>query len=158
MKTSSKALLALSAVVGVWSAVGLHQSNATWWATPVLFLVPAFLVYVMGALLIWKIAPPPLPEGFQATYRARNIALDTQADTLWIRPTEGRALVLPKHQVRAWEHNWTRVTTGLGTQRNMRNHLTFRTGDLSRPVIRVAVGSHRLAEEWQNRLTTWING
>lgn len=158
MKTSSKGLLALSAVVGVWSAVGLHQSNATWWATPALFLLPALLIYVVGALLVWKIAPPSLPEGFRATYRARNIALDAHNDTLWLRPTEGRALVLPKSEVRAWEHTWTRVTTGLDTQRNVRNHITFRTGDLVRPVLKVAFDSHRLTEEWQSRLTTWING
>jgi hypothetical protein len=158
MKVLPKILLVISAAVGLWFAIGLHQSNAVWWASPVLFLVPALLVYALGSLLAWKIAPPPLPEGFQPSFRARNIALDTQNDMLWLRPTEGRALVLPKRDVRTWEHNWTRVTTGLDTQRNIRNQITFRTGDLSRPVIKVAVGSHRVAEEWQSRLTTWING
>lgn len=158
MKTDRKVLLFVSVAVGLWSAIGLHQANMVWWGTPVLFLVPAALVYVVGGLCLWHAAPPALPEGFHATYRARHIALDTQAGLLWIKPTQGRAVVLPKSEVRAWEHTWTRVTTGLGTQRNVRNHLTFRTGNLDRPVVKVAFGSHRLAEEWQSRLTTWING
>lgn len=101
------------------------------------------------------------------TYAAENVALDVPARRVWLRDVNGRQMIVDISQIAAWEHTWRDSTNGAGRVFRTQNTLTFRLRQLDVPSVRVrfkrysdAFGGNRNfneAEEWQARLTTFIN-
>lgn len=92
---------------------------------------------------------------FKPTLAGPGIAIDTNHGWLWLATKEKGGRLIDRADVRAWTHEWQSMPNG----QKWHNELTFRLSDLQTPVVRVAFGrNHRLAEEWQARLTSWLNG
>lgn len=92
---------------------------------------------------------------FTPTVSAPGIALDDVHGWVWLATKENGCILLDRATVREWSHEWRSMPNGERWQ----NELTFRLADVKMPVVRVPFGrNHRLAEEWQARLTTWMNG
>lgn len=99
--------------------------------------------------------------GFDATHSHDNIAINAR-DQIWVRDTQGEALVLSKYEVREWVHLWH---PDRGYKGN--NRIEIRTIRLDRPVVTAAFRRHpetvfgapknaREAEEWHARLGAFM--
>lgn len=92
---------------------------------------------------------------FKPTVLGPGIALDAAHGWLWLATKENGCLLLDRANVREWSHEWRAMPNG----ERWHNELTFRLADLKTPVVKVAFGrNHKLAEEWQARLTSWLAG
>lgn len=92
---------------------------------------------------------------FKPTVSGPGIALDAAHGWLWLATQENGCLLLDRANVREWSHEWRAMPNG----ERWHNELTFRLADLKTPVVKVAFGrNHKLAEEWQARLTNWMRG
>ena len=92
---------------------------------------------------------------FEPTVSGPGIAIDADHGWLWLATVGHGCLLLDRAEVRAWSHEYTRMPNG----QMWNNELVFRLSDLHRPVVKVGFGrNYRLAEEWQARLTSWLNG
>jgi hypothetical protein len=102
--------------------------------------------------------PKSLPADFQIAYHAKNIALDTNHDRVWLQPDRGDPVVLDRSQISEWSHEWLIITAGVGIGQKRNNRIVFKVKDLMRPTLTVKFPNYRTAEEWQARLTAWKNG
>jgi len=92
---------------------------------------------------------------FKPTVSGPGIALDATNGWLWLATEKNGCLLLDRANVREWAHEWKKMPNG----ELWNNELVFRLADLQTPVVKVAFGrNYRVAEEWQARLTTWLNG
>lgn len=109
-------------------------------------------------------APSRLPDGFGADFAHDNIAIDNGAGKLWLRDKSGVAAVVDKGDVLRW--NTAFVSRGTV---HLNSRLEVHVRDLKRPKFEVpfrrhgetwkwgAARNHAEAEEWNSRLTTWVN-
>lgn len=97
---------------------------------------------------------------FQPTAIGPGIAIDDNHDWLWLLADGHGAILVEKTKIRDWKHEWVdSQRDGGGRIRHLRNFLVLRLADNERPVVKVSFGpEYTKAEEWQARLTTWING
>ncbi|HEY0198144.1 MAG TPA: hypothetical protein VGC19_06320 [Rhodanobacter sp.] len=125
-----------------------------------------FVTWAILSVLVWAILGAftrtsgkhgSMPADFQAAFTAKNIALDTANDRVWLRPDRGSPLVLEGSKISAWTHEWVVITAGVGMGQKRNNRIVFTVKDLARPTLSVKFSSYRLAEEWQARLTAWKN-
>lgn len=94
---------------------------------------------------------------FQPTFSGPGIAFDAEHGWLWLATTAGCRLI-DRADIRTWTHEWRDVSRGARSE-TWHNQLVFRLADLKTPVVKVDFGrNHKLAEEWQARLTSWLNG
>ncbi|MDR6641903.1 hypothetical protein J2X57_001110 [Luteibacter sp. 1214] len=104
---------------------------------------------------------PRVPDDFGATHAHDNLALNAR-DQIWVRDTNGEAVVLSKYEVREWTHLWQ---PDRGYKGN--NRIEIRTIRLDRPVVTAAFRRHpetvfgapknaREAEEWHARLGAFM--
>lgn len=100
-----------------------------------------------------------LPDGFISSFSHDNIAIDQQNGKLWVRDASGHQTVVDKGDLLRW--NVAYVAQGAV---HFNNRLELHVRDLNRPKIDVNFRRHRNekrnfadAEEWQSRLTTWVN-
>ena len=104
---------------------------------------------------------------FSPTHADRNLAIDTTTDRVWIRDERGKAWVFHKSQLRAWKHHWHEWRNAAFTFRE-HNVIEISVADLDHPIHRVKFDRHsdkfgnqrnyQAAQEWNDRLTTFING
>ena len=92
---------------------------------------------------------------FKPTVSGPGIAIDDVHGWLWLATKENGCLLLDRAHVREWSHDWRSMPNG----EKWHNEITVRTTDLNTPIVKVAFGRNfKLAETWQARLTTWLNG
>lgn len=96
---------------------------------------------------------------FKPTVSGPGIAIDDVHGWLWLATEESGCRLIDRADIREWRHEWRDITNGRGGRERWNNTLVFRLTDLKTPVVKVAFGrNHRVAEEWQSRLTTWLGG
>jgi len=107
-----------------------------------------------------------LPPGFSTDFHHDNIAIDTKSNRVWLRDRKsGQTSTLDKGNLLRWTHRYT--TGNHGTW--VKNFIDVEVRDLNHPKYEVAFNRHSElsifgarknqaeCEEWQSRLTTWIN-
>ena len=111
-----------------------------------------------------KSTGPRLPQDFNASFEHDNIAIDTTANKVWLRDRKsGQTATLDKRDLLRWTHRYTSVGKYW-----TKNFIDIEVRDLNRPKYEVAFNRHAdtkwgckknqaECEEWQSRLTTWIN-
>lgn len=96
---------------------------------------------------------------FRPAISGPGIAIDDVHGWLWLATKDNGCRLIDRADVREWRHEWRDITNGRGGREMWNNELVFRLADVQTPVVKVSFGrNHRLAEEWQARLTTWLNG
>lgn len=130
-------------------------------------MLGGFITWAILAGILWAILGATgrttsthhssMPADFQPAFGARNIALDTTSNRVWLKPDRGAPTVLDRSQISSWTHEWMTITAGLGMGQKRDNRIVFTVKDLSRPTLTIKFSSYRLAEEWQARLTAWKN-
>jgi|GEM_PF-6966941 len=134
---------------------------------------PMLLVGIAVAILGWKWAvQPALPAGFNASFRNRNIALDTTAASLWVRDQDGTTAILQRDEILGWEmsSNTGAFQTNIGPRVvHLDTKLLVKTRNLSKPVWTVPFNDHfsrsvsggranrRELDEWFARLNAFYN-
>lgn len=115
----------------------------------------------------WSDGPKDVPD-FTPTFQNRNIALDAGRDLLWIRDASGESRVFRREEILRWNTDCVQVTKG-GRVFPTKCGLDIHVRDLARPhwkvkmdrngtgLIRSEIRNGQEMEEWQSRLTTWIN-
>lgn len=103
---------------------------------------------------------------FTPTHADQNIAIDTNSGRIWLRDEKGRVWIFHKSAVRTWKHHWTEWRNQAFTFRE-KNYIEICVDDLDRPTHRVPFDkfsdkfgnqrNHTTANEWSDRLTTFIN-
>lgn len=155
------AFLALVAAFIAWflaywflGLIGLGFGLTAW----VMSLVIAVVVFVIAKGKVGS-AHAKLPAGFISSFSHDNIAIDQQNGKLWLRDASGHQTVVDKGDLLRW--NVAYVAQGAV---HFNNKLEIHVRDLTRPKIDVHFRRHRDAnrnfadaEEWQSRLTTWVN-
>lgn len=108
--------------------------------------------------------PQKLPPGFVSNFAHDNIAIDQQNAKLWLRDKDGASAVIDKGDVLRWNVAYT----AFGAV-HIKNMLQVHVRDLNRPKFDVRFDRHgdrfksgadrnyAEAQEWDSRLTTWIN-
>lgn len=97
---------------------------------------------------------------FEATHRAKNMAINAHTRQVWFRDTRGKEWILSPEDIRTWRHEWTNLSNNYGGQWQTKNVLIITTNDLDHPTHTIAMGGHskhKLAAEWQERLTAMLN-
>lgn len=118
----------------------------TWWLLP--RLIPAFK----------KKTHPKLP--FEATHRAKNVAINGDTGQVWFRDTKGKEWIFSSDEIRNWSHEWTNLTNNFGQIWHTKNVLVIATRDLDHPTHKIPMGGHskhELAKEWHERLTAMLH-
>ena len=104
------------------------------------------------------------PAGFTANFAHENIAIDQAAGMLWLRDRSGHTTVVKKGDILRWTHTY-KPTKGVW----INNCIEIAVRDLNRPLYYVHFRRHSETwiwnapkntaecEEWQSRLTTWVN-
>lgn len=155
------AFLALFAALVAWflaywflGLIGLGFGLTAW----VMSLLVAAVVFVIFKGKLGG-APAKLPASFVSSFSHDNIAIDQQNGKLWLRDASGHQVVIDKGDLLRW--NVAYVAQGAV---HFNNKLEIHVRDLNRPKIDVHFRRHRNAnrnfadaEEWQSRLTTWVN-
>lgn len=92
---------------------------------------------------------------FRPTVSGPGIAIDDVNGWVWLATKENGCVLLDRTNVREWSHDWRSMPNG----EKWHNEITVRTSDLKTPMVKVGFGrNHKLAEQWQARLTNWMHG
>lgn len=92
---------------------------------------------------------------FKPTISGPGIAIDDVNGWVWLATKENGCVLLDRANVREWSHDWRSMPNG----EKWHNEITVRTSDLKTPMVKVGFGrNHKLAEQWQARLTSWMHG
>ena len=164
-----RTILALIAAFVAWrlSASVVSMMGAVGLIGFVLSLVAAVVVFflVKGG---GKFGPSAsaFPPGFNPDFKHINIAIDTKSNRVWLRDRKsGQTTTLDKGDLLRWTHRYT--TANHGTW--VKNFIDVEVRDLNRPKYEVAFNrngefsifgarkNQAECEEWQSRLTTWVN-
>lgn len=105
------------------------------------------------------------PADFNPDYQHDNIAIDTKSDRIWLRDrSSGKTVILKRLDMLRWTHRYTQ-----GNGAWIKNFIDAEVRDLNRPKYEVSFNRHgdlwrwnakknaAECEEWQSRLTTWVN-
>lgn len=129
-----------------------------------LFQVAIFIGAFLFVYSLQKKTGPKLPQDFNASFGHDNIAIDTNANKIWLRDRKtGQTAILNKSDLLRWSHRYTSIG-----QYWTKNFIDLEVRDLNRPKYEIAFNRHAdtkwgckknqaQCEEWQSRLTTWIN-
>jgi hypothetical protein len=103
--------------------------------------------------------PPASPStDFTPTFKHEKIAIDTNKNQMWVKPTVGKPMVIARGDILGWNHEWEDAHNAFGMLFHVKNKIVFRIRDLEKPTVTVNFGrAHLTAKEWQARLTNWIN-
>ena len=163
-------LLALVAAFIAFTAAGLVLRMAG------LFGLMGFVLQWVAAIAVFFLvkgsgigsgpSASKLPAGFSTDFHHSNIAIDTKSNRVWLRDRKsGQAATFDKGNLLRWTHRYT--TGNHGTW--VKNFIDVEVRDLNHPKYEVAFNRHSElsifgarknqaeCEEWQSRLTTWIN-
>jgi hypothetical protein len=157
MKVHTQIILVLTVLFALYQLVAFPHGNAT--------VMVGFAMVCGGLLwgavslgLIARKKKAALPPGFSPTYRAAHIAIDLDQTLLWVRPKRGKERVLPRSDLRRWQHEWTEVRNAMGQTYRRRHVITFNVADLDEPTFEVPFKSDEEAETWHARISAWANG
>lgn len=102
-------------------------------------------------------------DAFVPDFRHDNIAISSPADKLWVRDKSGKSAILDKADIL----RWNLAFTSFGIE-HTNSRIEIHVRDLNRPMWSIpfkrhsdtwkwsARNNYAEAEEWQSRLTTWL--
>lgn len=96
---------------------------------------------------------------FTPTVSGPGLAIDAEHDWLWVATEENGYRFIEKSHIRTWRLEWTERSHTSGATQLWHNKLVLGLSDLRTPIVKVGFGrDHALAQEWQARLSAWLNG